>query len=473
MPSLLVSSATLMALLLLAPQEPSKAKTLRAAVPEAPKQREAEKSIRDLYKAEYAKKSPADRDALVRILLSQATRAADDPAAQFILFREAQDIAAQNGSLELAFEAVDGSAAVFDVDGTAMKNAVLTLAAKTAKTPEDLVKVAEGYLVLIDAALAADDFDAADKAASAAAQIVRRGNLPAVTAKVAARQKEVAELKSKYEKVKKALDTLIKDPESPAANLEVGLYCCFVKGDWDTGLPLLAKGSDVALKSVAVKDLAHPTETAARIDLADGWWDLAEKEKNDARQRHLYTRAMQLYEKAFPDVSGLLQTKVQMRIDAYRRKIMIKEGLEITFSPAPVPRGIVVRDNDDGLYQTATAGGKPCLKLTKNTQDFNRYLYLKLSDPWPEAWKTAELEVEYYDDGGGGLNVEYDAAAGPYTGVPKSVMIGGTKTWKTLTNTLSNPAFKGRQNAQADLRVCRSPGGDFYIRRVTLRLSQK
>ena len=33
---------------------------------------------------------------------------------------------------------------------------------------------------------------------------------------------------------------MIKDPESPAANLEVGLYCCFVKGDWDTGLPLLA-----------------------------------------------------------------------------------------------------------------------------------------------------------------------------------------------------------------------------------------
>ena len=460
--------STLLILLLLAPQE-SKTQ-VRTPVPDAAKQREAEKAIRELYKAEYAKKVPADREALIRTLLMQSQKSQDDPAAQFVFYREAQDLASQSGYVDLAFEAIDGAASIFDIDAVVLKNFALAAAAKSAKSPEDLGKVVDGYLTLADAALKTDDYEGAEKAVAGALLVARRANSVPLATRVGARQKEILDLKVKFDKVKKAMEALAKDPENAAANFEVGFYCCFVKADWVTGLPLLAKGSDPGLKSLAAKELQRPTEPSARIDLADGWWDLAEKEKNEARQRILTQRAVALYEQTLSEVSGLLLTKVQLRLESYRRRIFTKDGVSITFELKPVSRGILLRDNDDGLYEPAVVGGKPCLKLSK--ADNSRYLYLKLSEPWPESWKSAEVEVEYYDDGAGSVDLQYDGASGAYAGCPKSATLGSSKSWKVLTNPIVNPIFKGRQNAAADMRICHG-GGDLYIRRVTLRLTQK
>src|SRR5207237_680761 len=63
--------------------------TRRAAVPDAGKQKEAEKIIKDLFKDQYAKKAAADRKALARQLLDQAAQSASDPAAAWVMFREA------------------------------------------------------------------------------------------------------------------------------------------------------------------------------------------------------------------------------------------------------------------------------------------------------------------------------------------------------------------------------------------------
>jgi len=445
----------LVLVLLLSPQA-------RAAVPDAARQREAEKAIRDLYKADYAKKLPSERDALVRTLIEQGRKSADDPAAQYVLYREAQDLASQAGNVELAFEAIDVAAAAFDVDAAALKNAALGTASKSAKTPDELGKAADGYLALADAALKTDDFDNADKAVAGAVQAAKRANVPALATKVGVRQKEIAELRARFEKVKKATDVLIKDPENGAANLEVGLYLCFAKGDWDLGLPLLAKGSDPALKSLAAKELLKPADAAGRVELADGWWDLAEKERNEARQKNLYQRAMAHYEQARPEASSLLLTKINLRLEAQRRRLMTKEGLSISFEPAPVSKGLLLRDNDDGTYAPAVAGGKPCLKLT------NFYLYLKLADPWPESWKTADVEIEYFDDGSGSMGLQFDGLKGAYAESSKSASLGSNKAWKTLTTSIVNPLFTGRMNAGADLRIC-TPG-NFHVRRITLRL---
>ncbi|HEV3028145.1 MAG TPA: hypothetical protein VG457_11265, partial [Planctomycetota bacterium] len=95
------------------PEEPVKTAadvTQRAAAPDAVKQRDAEKLVKDLFKDQYAKKAPADRLALAQALLDQAAKSADDPAILWVLFREAQDAAVQACDLQVAFRAIDGSA---------------------------------------------------------------------------------------------------------------------------------------------------------------------------------------------------------------------------------------------------------------------------------------------------------------------------------------------------------------------------
>jgi len=57
----------------------------RSQVPDAAKQRETERQIKDLFKEQYAKKSPGDRKVLIRMLLEQAAKSQDDPGALWVL----------------------------------------------------------------------------------------------------------------------------------------------------------------------------------------------------------------------------------------------------------------------------------------------------------------------------------------------------------------------------------------------------
>src|SRR5882672_1002837 len=71
----------------------------RAPVPEAAKQKEAEKLLKELYKEQYAKKGANDRQILARALLDQARKSLEDPAALWVIYRDAQDFAAQTGEV--------------------------------------------------------------------------------------------------------------------------------------------------------------------------------------------------------------------------------------------------------------------------------------------------------------------------------------------------------------------------------------
>ena len=59
-----------------------------------------------------------------------------------------------------------------------------------------------------------------------------------------------------YEVMQKAKLVLDKTPHDPGANLTVGRYYCFMKGDWAKGLAMLAVSNDENLKPVALKDIA-------------------------------------------------------------------------------------------------------------------------------------------------------------------------------------------------------------------------
>src|SRR5689334_3102476 len=79
----------------------------RLLPPDAAAQKKAEAIIRELFKDDYAKTSLMDRGALLRKLVAQARQTADDPAAKYVLYREARDMCAQIGE-------VDGSVLLID-----------------------------------------------------------------------------------------------------------------------------------------------------------------------------------------------------------------------------------------------------------------------------------------------------------------------------------------------------------------------
>lgn len=299
-----------------APPVPAVDVTRRHPVPDAARQKEAEKLIRDLFRDDYARKG-ADRQQLGRTLLEQAGRTSGDPAALWVLYRESLEVATQTGDVRTAVAVVDAVARVFDVDALAMKSTALAAAGKAAKAPADNGLVGALLLGLIDDLVAADHYDAAEKSAASALLFARKSNDPALVKRATIRAKEVSEAKARFAAMKGILETLAKSPDDPAANLEMGQFLCFMKGSWELGLRFLSKSSDAGLKALAEKELALPIQAADQVAVGDGWWDLAEKEKNAGRKERMLDRARSWYLSAQPQTSGLLRLKLDKRLEGY------------------------------------------------------------------------------------------------------------------------------------------------------------
>ncbi|HZE96364.1 MAG TPA: hypothetical protein VE981_05030 [Planctomycetota bacterium] len=298
----------------------------RASVPDAARQKEAEKLLKDLYKEQYAKKAPADRLALARTLLDQARKSKDDPVSVWVCCREAQDLAAQVCDVRTLTAAIDETARVFDIDPLPARTAGLAAAGKAVKSAEEAALLAMALDKLIDELLAADQYDAADKAAASALQFARKSNDVRLAARATARAKDVTEAKSRFQSMKNVLQTLAKTPEDAGANSEMGQFLCFVKGNWDLGLRFVVKGSDAGMKALAEKELGLASNPADLAAVADGWYDLGEKEKAAYRKSQLLGHARTLYEVAVNDAVGLARARIEKRLDQIQTAIGLAPG---------------------------------------------------------------------------------------------------------------------------------------------------
>lgn len=285
----------------------------KAAPPDGDSIKQAEKLVKEVFQQDYAATAAQNRVLLARKLLQQGIDTKDDPAARFVLFREARDVAAAAGDVETALQAVRELAGAFDVDEKAMRPAVLAAAAKSARSPEDFRKLAEQYLQLADDALAREDFDLAVQSAGSASGVARKSKDLPLAARADARAKEISDLRLRSDKVKAARNKLAAQADDPEANLILGQYLCVDKGDWEAGLPLLAKGSHPALKNAALRELAKPAAPAEHVAAGDAWWDAGEKESGGARKA-LWQRAIRWYEAALPEITGLTKAKVERRL---------------------------------------------------------------------------------------------------------------------------------------------------------------
>jgi hypothetical protein len=305
--------------LLLVPQD-------RVPVPDADAQRKAEKVVREVF-GDPAKKPAAERITLSRRLLQQVMETKDDPASQYVMLRESRDLAARAGDAATALKAVDEMARRFQIDPVQEKLAALSLAVQDGR-PDVMKPAAEAYLKLADDAAVMGDAEGAEKAAAGAAATARKAKDVALVTRADAKVRETGDLKAKVARVKKAREVLAATPADPAANLDVGEFECFLRGNWEAGLPLLAKGSEEALRSLAQQDLAAPAAPQDRIVLADAWWERGEKESGVARQK-IQQRAGHWYALAAVDAKGLWRVRVERRLQELGQAVPLAPGKEL------------------------------------------------------------------------------------------------------------------------------------------------
>lgn len=192
---------------------------------------------------------------------------------------------------------------------------------------------AESFMSAAQAAVVLDDYPAA-QAALAKAAAAAKGD-PAAAADIADARKEVGALQKAFAKLAKARDALEKSPDDPAANDAVGRFYAFAKGDWDRGLPPLARSPDGPVKSAATLELRRPADIDTQVKLGDLWREVADSDRDENAVSCATLRARYWYLSAAEVLSD----------DAERRPIFAKLDLLRLY-----PTKIVVVNSHNGHY---------------------------------------------------------------------------------------------------------------------------
>jgi hypothetical protein len=282
----------------------------RLPVPNSVAQTKIVNSIRAQYRDDFAKRTAGDQLSLANNFRAQAALAGNDPVRQYVLLREAREVATNSGNMDAAFAIIDDTAKLFTVDANELKTTVMANAMDRSLISKD--ELLGNYLKVCDAAMSKGDVQLANQAIILSKEIVSGTRDPAVAQRVRPYDLRLHDARRELTTVIAAANKLKVNPEDAESNLVVGRYICFVQGNWEGGLQLLTHVADTRLRDLATKDLDGPPSPSAMADLADAWWDWPDSKQTPQRSSRL--RAAHWYEKAISGLSGEKKTLAEKRI---------------------------------------------------------------------------------------------------------------------------------------------------------------
>ena len=340
---------------------PKPAAAARVPVPDAADQQKALAQLKDVLKTEYVQAKTAEAQiALANHLATLAEQDTDkNPVMGYVEASQALEFAVRQCEIPLASQLVNGFGGHFEVDPWELKSTTLGQLAHNAKTNEARAGLAKAVLDLVDKAIADERYDVAVDLAATGTFLA--GQLKEIALRDVA--KEATERAKRVQKgaqeAKVAADLLVAQPNDPDANLTFGKFKCFVRVEWKSGLPLLIKGNDDSLKTLAQQELTNPTQAADQVKLADAWWDLADAkaaDKSDAAKKDewavkpLRVRAVFWYKQAAPNLMGLALAKAQKRIEEAEPATSEAVTLETAFLDDLPEQGVSVGKGGVGKH---------------------------------------------------------------------------------------------------------------------------
>ncbi len=282
-------------------------------VPNAADQKASQKLIDSIYGEKVrAAKTSADKVACSKTLLTVAGQE-KDAATRYSLLNMSTDLAADGADLDAAFAALTEMDRCYVIDSLSLKARTLKTITKYAGAPASRQSAIKTAKSLFDDALAADRLEIARSVSEIVESISKKDSDLDTYSDYHKRLSDLAARESALKAMTEASAVLKSTPNDPAANLAVGRYDCFFKGEWKTGLPLLAKGNDAKLASTAKTELAGALTSLQKSALADFWFDYGKVHKSEVGLGPL-EHAQALYEMVRAQPAGLSSLKAEQRI---------------------------------------------------------------------------------------------------------------------------------------------------------------
>jgi hypothetical protein len=409
------------------------------SVPAPADQARSRKLFKEAFADELKDRSVPARRALAALLLAQADKIKDNPSDQFVLLIGARDAAAEGGDLRLAARAADLTARAYDVDALRLKTDAALKHPLRSDTPAATAENCRAAIELLDALIATDDYATA---AHLLAAIQPAAVDPALNPAVQARARLLTALRTGQERVAAATEKLKRTPRDPAASHTIGSFLCFLKADWDHGLPLLAVSDQPTIKAAAVSDLATKNTPDQQVATGDAWWNAADKEGGALNAAAMRQRAAVWYSKALTgdQITGLARIRTEKRIATAAQlatPAAAADSKSTTISPPAAPTGDVTYLCDLKEVEKKIGHQQPLLKKGESSNGAKAILNGKYS-PHSLATHAETKGVAYvvYDLEGRftqfttavGIN---DAAKDPASPLVFRVIGDGVKLWES------------------------------------------
>jgi hypothetical protein len=294
-------------------------------VPDAADVQQAIRQLDDSFHLD-APRSADEKRALARELYDESLlRSA--AIEQFALLDQARNLAVSVGDLQTALQAAREQDRLFVMDHLAVLTDIVTAIDFSDQQMDQIATLAVVGFQLVEKTLAADRFELANRITDYLGKVVRRAGSPEDTQKLQDTIVRIRLLQRPFEQIKDAFEALADAPDDPAANTAVGRYYCFIKGDWKTGLPYLAKGDHAAQKKLSQRELADAQAPDAAIEIADGWSALAGDDDGllaasvSLQKENLLRHALSLYERNVTRLPDSKRQHAQSQIEELTRQL--------------------------------------------------------------------------------------------------------------------------------------------------------
>ena len=271
-------------------------------VPAQADRQKALESIRNLFAEKYKNKTPSAFLMLSQDLFVTGIGTTDDPALRFVLLEESTSLALQSGDVTTALAAADEQGKSFEVDSRALRGDMLRKFGKNVP-PWSKTGFGEACLDECRFLLSRDAITSAKEFAELAANTARGTEDRWLTRRAEGVARRIQRLVVNETQLKSARGTVSALPDDGGANEVLGRYLCFAVGDWESGLPFLAKAADAELASLAKDDLQALVGPVEQARVGERWATFSLKVAPDAKDAS-QERAVYWLERALPQLSG-------------------------------------------------------------------------------------------------------------------------------------------------------------------------
>jgi hypothetical protein len=294
---------------------PAPSQGVRRKPPSKAEQLKVRSEVDDLFDVDKAR-SFVEQWKLAKKIYDAALETKKDPVAQYVMIRTAIDLLASSGYLRDAQVPIRELGKRFEIDEWAVRTEAFQRTLTVDIDVDEQIPTLRVGLQMVDDAVRENRYDVARTLSEAMLPIARKVSDRNLLARIVARRKQVLAAGQLFAEVRAALIRLKTKPNDPTANLAAGRYYCLAQGDWATGLPMLAKGSDPAMKSLAKLELARPAAAKDQVRLADAWIAAGALDESLVKDKFIQ-RAVHWYRRAVSSLTGLDRIVVKKKIEKH------------------------------------------------------------------------------------------------------------------------------------------------------------